>query len=85
MNFNVTKRARPGQSKCPIDFPTVVDRHPIQFLPFTQNFVTSTHALGLNTVLDVVETAAMNTIAEGFRTCKFLFENITGREGLGLY
>ena len=71
MNFNIIKRARPGQAKCGIDFPTVVDRHAVQLMCFTPNFVTSTHVLGPNTILDAVETEAMTKVAEGFKTCKF--------------
>ena len=73
MNFNITKRNKPGQARCPLDFPTVIDRHPVQFLPYTTNFVTSTQALGQTTVLDDVEMAAMNKICDDFRTRKFLF------------
>ena len=75
MNFNVIKRAKPGQARCPLDFPTLID---VQFLSFTQNFVTSTQTLGQTTVLDSVETAVMNKICEGFRTRKFLFANTFG-------
>ena len=77
MNFNIVKRSRPGQAKCPVDYPTLVDRNHVQFLSFTLNFVTSTYNLGQNTNLDDVELAALNNIAEGFRTCKFLFKKIT--------
>ena len=66
MNFNVVKRAKPGQARCPLDFPTLIDRHPVQFLQFTQSFVTSTKALGQTTVLDSVETSGMSKICEGF-------------------
>ena len=70
MNYNLIKRARPGQPKCVLDYPCLIDRNPVQLLPFTPNCVTSTQALGPNTILDNVETAFMKKMTTGFRICK---------------
>ena len=71
MNFHLTKRARPGEPKCVVDYPCAIDRNSVQLIPFAPNCITSTQMLGPNTVLDNVETSYMSKMATGFKICKF--------------
>ena len=71
MNFHLTKRSRPGEPKCLIDYPCNTDGNSVQLLPYVPNVVTSTQTLGPHTVLDNVETAYLNKVATGLKICKF--------------
>ena len=70
MNLYLTKRSRPGEAKCVVDYPCTIDRKAVQLVPFVPNVITSTQMLGPHTILDNVESAYMTKVATGFKICK---------------